>query len=363
MKKIWNQIAFIIIIVLLFIMIPFSVVSCSNKIIELTGNVNYYVAAVGNGNFSVVEKDGHGVILDAGAGLSDSKNLYDLGNERASSYWTRNSNSAITEWAVKFMKETAKIEYLDAAFISHKHSDHYDLLFDILDAYSQDETVVVAPIDSAGLEETIKSVSPNWNGTVDKKFRKQYTFLGGTFENLTAYSSKKTLKSIKNNMTKDPNDTSMAIRFTANGHSVLSLGDLQNQGPTKDEKFLNKVKEKEYDVLLAGHHGSINSATLAIAENSGVIKHTFFSGTSYSNGSSDWDKYSGGHLMNPHSITQSMQRVWKNTNSANYYLTGIWEKDSDGQNFKGNLASSYKWSSEKNEVLKISDTILNSNAR
>lgn len=61
------------------------------------------------------------------------------------------AETAIFDWAVEFMKNTAKIEHLDAAFISHKHSDHYDMLFGILNAYANDTTTVVAPINSSGI--------------------------------------------------------------------------------------------------------------------------------------------------------------------------------------------------------------------
>ncbi|AGY41100.1 DNA uptake protein [Mesoplasma florum W37] len=362
MKNSFKIKIFFLITITLAIMSMF-VVSCSTKIIELTGNVNFYVAAVGNANFTMVEKDGHGVILDAGSGLSDKKMVenYDEGNDPKSDLWSK-ANKQITDWAVKFMKETAHIEHLDAAFISHKHSDHYDMLFGILDEYKNDKTVVVAPIDNKGLEKTIKLTTPDWNGKVNTKFSKSYNFLGGTFENLTAYSSKKTLKEI--HKTNDQNDTSMAISFTANGHSVLSLGDLQNQGATRDDKFQEKVAQKEYDVLLAAHHGSNNSATETIVNLYDFpIKHIIFSGTAYSNNSNIWNKYSGGHAMKPYSIANSIEKASLIKNYTKFYITGFIEDEYTDKLFGDNQNGSYKWSSQNNEILKLSSTILDSDYR
>lgn len=96
---------------MVMITLPLFVISCSTAPKQLLGNVNYYVAAVGNANFTMVEKDGHGILLDAGSGLTDgSKNAeeYAAGNDARSSYWSQ-APKAITDWAVKFIKETAKI--------------------------------------------------------------------------------------------------------------------------------------------------------------------------------------------------------------------------------------------------------------
>lgn len=239
------------------------------------------------------------------------------------------------------------------------------MLFGILDAYKEDETVVVAPIDYYGLEETIKKTTPDWKDEVNTKFKKGYNFLGGTFENLTAFASKSALKDIHN--TDDQNDTSMAISFTANGHSVLSLGDLQNQGVTRDDKFVKKVAKKNYDVLLAAHHGSNNSATETVFNLYDFpIKHIVFSGTSYYNNDNAWNKYSGGHKMIPKSIAKSMYNSFL-SKDFNFYITGFIE-DQESSNeaipyFKENYNSSYKWSSLTNEITKEEDTILKSGAR
>lgn len=69
MRKIKSQILFTIITLLVLITFPLFVISCAAKPKDISGNVNFYVAAVGNANFTMVEKDGHGVILDAGSGL------------------------------------------------------------------------------------------------------------------------------------------------------------------------------------------------------------------------------------------------------------------------------------------------------
>lgn len=94
---------------LILVTIPLFIISCSSAPKELTGNVNYYIAAVGNANFTMVEKDGHGVILDDGSGLddnNDSLETYDAGNDPKSSYWKK-ADSKITDWAVKFMKKNS----------------------------------------------------------------------------------------------------------------------------------------------------------------------------------------------------------------------------------------------------------------
>lgn len=216
----------------------------------------------------------------------------------------------------------------------------------------------------SGLEETIKGITPSWKGTIDTSFSKQYTFLGWTFENLTAYASKSTLAAIRK--TSDLNDTSMAIRFTANGHSVVSLGNLQIQLVTVDAKFQKKVKKK-YDVMLAVHHGSGNSATYAVGKNAGPITHTLLSGTSYIQGRrNDWDKYSGTHKMIPAIQAKDLKTYWKNSRISKFYLTVPTELSgatSVGSIFGENINSSYKWSSLTNEVTKEENTIINSGAR
>lgn len=184
---------------------------------------------------------------------------------------------------------------------------------------------------------------------------------------MTAYSSKKTLKDIHN--IPDQNDTSMAIRFTANVHSVLSLGDLQNQEVTYDEKFKQKVMEKEYGVLLGTHHGLGNSATEAVANLGELpIKHIIFSGTSYSGKASDiWNKYSGGYKMSPYYIARTISQKMLDLNETKFYITGYIEGDHPTNQeipyFNLNQNSFYKWSSLTNEITKEEETIINSGAR
>ncbi|PPE06655.1 hypothetical protein [Mesoplasma corruscae] len=344
-----------------------------SKTKELT-NINYYVMSVGNANFTIVEKDFHAVLIDAGSGVdSTSENELKFAeienshsNRKSEQFfinnyqvspkkkWTK-AKTTSSKWAIDFMRNKAGIQYLDGIFISHKHSDHYDLVFEILKSYEQDKTKVVAPLEYDNLTTTIIKNAPNWNGKVDTKFSKKYNFLGGTFENLSSYSSNKTLKPLKERPWEDPNDTSQVIRFTADGNTVLVLGDLQNQGILRDDKFMKKVEEKQTALLIAAHHSSDNSATLKVAELIGHSKYTIFSTTM---ATSKWDKFSGGHKsMNPKPITEKLIKQFGN--DAEFFVTG--DLDSEFSKIpEKQTNSSFKWSSKTNKIEILNNTILDS---
>ncbi|AVN62072.1 hypothetical protein CG001_00145 [Mesoplasma coleopterae] len=269
-------------------------VSCGTKIKEITGNVSYYVLSIGSGNFTFLEKDGHAVVMDCGVGIGgnnsgdsfeiDSPETFALNNGRWVSA-SEKDGKAITN----FMKNTAGVKVIDAIFISHKHSDHYSALKYLVQEF--EVGTVVAPTDSAGLERAISSYQPKGQmPIVDTSFSKTYEFLGGTIENLTAYSSKKVVKSLYT--TDDPNANSMVLRFKANGKTFLLPGDMENTSKVmSDKKFLKAVSSQPVDFYLLAHHGSTNGATELtplIGNKDHAPEHVIVSATDNTDGFENW---------------------------------------------------------------------------
>ncbi|WP_198402299.1 ComEC/Rec2 family competence protein [Mesoplasma florum] len=291
-KKI--NLLFLSMILTLIAFLSILTVSCGTKIKEITGNVSFYVLSIGSGNFTFLEKDGHAVVMDSGVGIGENNNGDSIDSISSETFALNNGNwvtanprdgKAITD----FMKNTAGVQVIDAIFISHKHSDHYSALKYLVQEF--EVGTVIAPTDSAGLEKAIRGYQPKGQmPVVDTNFSKTYEFLGGTFENLTAYSSKNVVKSLYT--TDDPNANSMVLRFKVNGKTFLLPGDMENTSKVmSDKKFLKAVSSQPVDFYLLAHHGSTNGATELtplIGNKERSPEHIIISGTDNIDGFENW---------------------------------------------------------------------------
>ncbi|ATZ21234.1 ComEC/Rec2 family competence protein [Mesoplasma tabanidae] len=264
-------------------------VSCASKIKEITGNVSFYVLSIGSGNFTFLEKDGHAVVMDCGTGLNSGGDSLETETDALNTgYWGNYANKTDADNIINFMKNTANVKVIDAIFISHKHTDHYNTLKYLVESF--EVGTIVAPTDSKGLETAVKQWKPSGNTIVDTIFSKTYDFLGGTFENLTAYSSKKVVKSLYTNT--DPNAVSMVLRFKVNGEVFMLPGDMEdNTAVIRDSKFRKAAASQKVDVFLLPHHGSQNGATdliPLIGNKEKSPKHVIISGTDNLNGFEPW---------------------------------------------------------------------------
>lgn len=304
----------------LFLLIGASsvVLSCSTK--EMLNDAKYYILSVGNGNFTYLLENNVATVLDAGFGRTKGngdRGLYDSYIDYASepsaraNGWRWEDRKEVTDWAIEFMKKTG-VQSIDSIFISHKHTDHYNGVKALTEAF--DVKTINAPIQGHGLAQEL----PNFKGKINSDFAKTYKSNGRTFTNITAYASKDTLKEIKKFGT-DPNDTSMVLRFNVNGKNVLQPGDMTDQILPDDNAFVKKLLSKNIDVLLAAHHGSGNSFSktyFEMAEKNFDIQHIFFSGTNDENLSEDdtyWGDFSGGHPFPADSTISSIIRDFSYT--------------------------------------------------
>ncbi|WP_026389556.1 MBL fold metallo-hydrolase [[Acholeplasma] multilocale] len=269
-------------LLLIILILPAMVISCSDS--SYKGNLSYHTLAIGNGNFSYVKQGQKAILLDAGIGLTQQNRPNSLELEKGPQP-RRNWGSA-SKKSYKWIKDTMTghgVKEIEAIFISHAHSDHFNQLMNLANDADFNVKNVILPLHYGNAEKQLLNLK-NFKGKVDTKFSKSYKFLGIKFENLTAYANREDL--IHQSST-DPNAESMVIRFAVNGKWFLFTGDITYEDP----KFLKKIGEQKIDVYVIPHHGG-NSINNKIVQLIGKEQDAVFvSGT----GSEEWRDFSGGN--------------------------------------------------------------------
>jgi hypothetical protein len=118
----------------------------------------------------------------------------------------------------------------------------------------------------------------DFQGNIYTEFQPIYNFLGIEFENLTYYIDHDDLVKAGN---KNPNDSSLVLRFQMFNKTVLFTGDADLvEANLTDQIILKKLQEKPIDVFILPHHGSRVSAVEPMLDVIGQdLKYAFISGT------------------------------------------------------------------------------------
>lgn len=199
---------------------------------------------VGQGDAIVVRfSDGKDIIVDAGSGAS------------------RNAPTAIKTQFLEYL-ESINIDKFDYMFATHHHSDHMNLLDDVLDAYSvtniyyngyeeKPETQYFADFEAKVAAENAEVVSFDADGDTYVIQGEGYTF--------TVYAPG------YGAFPEDTNYMSPFILVECAGKRVLLTGDSEEETETW---FYQKLGSEtpDIDVLKVGHHGSAKGTSTAFLD-------------------------------------------------------------------------------------------------
>jgi competence protein ComEC len=197
------------------------------------------ILSVGAGSCAVVETDnGQTLLIDAGS--TGSSDLY---------------RSIIEPYL-----RTRGLRHVDAAFISHADFDHYGALADIARTAGVGKTYFT-PQFSRDAEDS--HAAKSLLHTLKQLRSPTDTLTAGRSLRLSPDTTLDVLWPPPDATDVSTNDSSMVLRLTAAGRSVLFPGDIQDfamQGLLANPAALRS------DVLIAPHHGSLEDATPAFVD-------------------------------------------------------------------------------------------------
>ena len=203
------------------------------------GSMRVTLMSVGAGQCCLVETaGGRTVMIDCG---SDS--LTDLTNN-------------VVEPVLRAYGQTQ----LDSIFVSHANTDHYSGLAEVADTYDARE-VIVADAFEASANQTPSGVS-TLRSLRDMDLPPRVARPGDRIP-LGKDASLEILWPAANLGTLDANDTSLVLRLSKGGRSILFTGDIQTDGM---RGLLADPTKLHADVLIAPHHGSSEDVTPAFVD-------------------------------------------------------------------------------------------------
>jgi competence protein ComEC len=165
--------------------------------------------------------------------------------------------------------------HIDTIVITHPDSDHYYGFLEVLKRFSVDNIVVtgVKKDDPKYLEvfeiAERKNISLIYADTT-KDFEVDNVFFDILFPLNSLYLSEK-----------NDNNTSLVIKMSYAGKSILLTGDLEEE---MEEELLRAGVDVEADIVKAGHHGSKSSSSLPFIEAVSPEKVVYSVGTKNSFG-------------------------------------------------------------------------------
>lgn len=189
---------------------------------------------------------GHGtsVLLE----LPDGRNiLYDAGSLGSSTFGARNVASVLWD---------CRIEHLDAMVLSHADIDHFNAVPEICNKFSVGR-VYMSPVMR-------RDISPSTQTLLRELERSEIVV-----ENISAGDRLvsrgidiKALSPPEFGMDGNDNSNSVVLWLSYEGKSLLLTGDLESTGM---DLLLTRAS-RDVDVLMAPHHGSINSSPTRLTE-------------------------------------------------------------------------------------------------
>jgi competence protein ComEC len=194
---------------------------------------------VGEGDSTLlITPEGRTLLVDAGGPIGPGGSQLDFGEDVVSPYlWNRG------------------ISHLDAAAITHGHSDHLGGMTAVLKNFRPKELWVALLPPSAALEHLITTANDlgirvirHWEGD-------EFEF-GGTHVRVLFPPRDWFVGD------KPRNNDSMVLRISYRGSSVLMEGDAEKQV----ERRISALHHPEASVLKVGHHGSANATTPELME-------------------------------------------------------------------------------------------------
>ena len=186
-------------------------------------NLHVTFLDVGQGNCTLIESDGHYMLIDGGDGSHSS-------------------------FVVSYLSQYG-IASLDYVIISHYDADHLSGVIGVLYNYP------VGTLLSPDYETDTKIYNSYINCTTTQGIEPVHPVIGNTF---ALGNSSFTVVSPDNYQYDDENNRSIGIRINDDNHSFLVLGDAEKESET--DMIADNVYVKS-DVYMVSHHGSSSSSS------------------------------------------------------------------------------------------------------